>query len=250
MNKKTRVLSLATVMVAMTGMMGISFDQVFAAGNGAGGVGKDGFQLNLIGQDRETDAVCDNNGHRIFVPLQGKFKVMLTEGEFGVIDCNALDKDRKAAFQLPDPNPDGAYDGCLEIEGLTCDLAYSVHIRVLGKPNTSFDILQTCAEQIVDDINGTAIVVELCSTDDVLEVESANGKGKNAKFQNVSQQLLTLCIDYLDDGFDDKGNPVGDGECDERIAIFDDDFFGFTWNFDNDGARNVQLRFIVTEVLA
>ena len=249
LNKTTKALSFATVMIAMTGMMGISFDQAFAepgkggASDGPKGVGKGGFQLNLIGQDRDSEADCTNKGHRIHVPLTGPYKIKLTEGDFRVTDCNALDSKHEAGFRLPDPTDldgDGETDpglGCDDaFAGTTCILGYQVWIRVLGQPGKTVSIGPTCATEAVD-FDGDGIFNEyVCTTDDVLEVPSANGPGKKSKFKEVSKELLTICVD-LD----------GDGDCDQRIALFDDGFIDFLWNFDSDGARNTQLRFIIAE---
>lgn len=237
MNKTTKGLSFAIMMVAMTGMTGITFDQAYAAGNGAGGVGNGGFQLNLVGKDKSTENSCTNNGHRIFVPLSGQYRILLTEGSFGVIDCNALDSDKTASFRLPDPTDldgDGVTDPGLGCEGTTCDIGYQVFVRVLGQPGKNVNIGPTCATEAID-ADGDGINEEYVCSTETINVPSANGKQSGgAKFTNVSKQLLTLCID-LD----------GDGDCDRRIALFDDDYVDYLWNFDNNGARLTQLRFII-----
>ena len=249
MNKATKVLSFATVMIAMTGMMGISFDQAFAAGNGAGGVGKGGYQLNLIGQevakgekhlgDDET-----NNGHRIFIPLDGKTKIKLIEGEFGVIDYDGLDG--SASFSLPAPNtictPEDIEDPETEC-AYTAD--YQVFIRVLGKPSDSLFQMNTCATDIqIDPVTNLEVEIETCSTETV-SVTSANGKGKNSKFQNVSRELLTACMDVAELN-EDTGELEFDGICDIRVDIFDDEFMDYFWGVTNDNKRLIQLRFILS----
>lgn len=233
MNKTTKVMALAFTMFAMTGMLGFTGNSAFATHGGGGaaagphGVGSGGFQLNLIGQDRTSDATCNNNGHRIFVPLDAKFKIFLTEGPFKVLDCNALDSGGKvASFQLP--NPADGEDPCT---GTTCNLTYQVWVRVLGNPNPEKTVVigPTCA---TEKSSGD----EFCSTE-TIDVKSANGPGKKAKFTNVTKVLLTLCIDT-----------TGDDKCDTRIVIFDDEFQDFFWNFDNQGARIIQLRFVQGDI--
>ena len=74
--------------------------------------------MNIIGVPKNKTVSMDgNNGHRIFVPLSGKTKILLKEGDtFQVLDANGTDGE--AIFQLPDPDPDG--DGVTE---------YSVYVR-------------------------------------------------------------------------------------------------------------------------
>ena len=231
----------------MVGMIG------FIPSASAEGVGKGGYQLNMLGKNWEkADGTisCDNNGHKIFVPLKGKFKINLSEGDFAVGDCNATD-DKVASFTLPNPidlDGDGETDdglGC-DPQGTvdpTCTIGYAVYVRVLGGQGASMDVGPTCAQA---DIDGDGTLEDYCTTDELVTLESNAGKGKGAKFTNLSKELLTICVDYYDDDVNGDGFfDEADGLCDERIALFDDDFENFMWNFDNNGARNTQLRFVI-----
>ena len=250
MNKTTKVLAFATVMVAITGMMGISFDKVFAEkpGNGAGGVGKNGYQLNLIGQEVEKGEkhlgeVDDgsNNGHRIFIPLNGNTKILLTEGEFGVIDYDGLDG--RASFSLPAPNTSCQDTDIDPTTDCAYDADYQVFIRVLGKPSNSLFSMNTCAtETVFNEITQQDEEYEVCSTESV-SVTSSNGPGKKAQFENVSRELLTACLDVAE--WDDGSQQyVFDGVCDIRVDIFSDGFEEYLWKVVNENKRLVQLRFI------
>ena len=243
--KTTKVLSFTLALFAIVGMMTFGAQQAYA-GNGAGGVGKDGFQLNLIGVDKEDQLPNDeNNGHRIFVKLYGNSKIYLqnadadgNDGTFKVIDADATDNDG-ALFQLPEPDTD-----CTDItDPYVCDetqFEYNVFIRPLGKPQDNPFQMATCGSYTY--FNGTDDVTEeICSLDQV-SVDSANGKGKNAKFDNVSRELLTACLDTYDDG-------NFDGNCDVRADIFDDLLADWYWQTTNSGHRLVQLRFIPTAQL-
>lgn len=166
------------------------------------------YNLNIIGvdQDKKSD-MTNNDGHRIFVSLQGKSKILLQEGEdFNVIDANGTDGNG-AKFQLPNPDPDN--------DGVT---VYSVYARALGKPGGKATAT-TCAY----DIDGT----EWCSLEQ-LTVERT--KGKNS-FDNVSKELLYIYVD-LD----------GDGSV-ERVPLFDEALQDYFWNYDNNGLKLLQLRF-------
>jgi hypothetical protein len=168
------------------------------------------YNLNVIGVPKEKSAdMTDNNGHRIFVRLDGKSKIWLGEGdEFRVLDANGTDGDG-ARFQLPSPDP--------ENDGLT---EYSIWVRALGKPGGSADI-STCA---IDPVTGDEHCVMY-----KLEM-GTKGKGGN-KFANVSKDLLYIFAD-LD----------GDGTV-ERYPLFDSRLQGYFWDYNNDGLKLAQFRF-------
>ena len=165
------------------------------------------YTLNIIGVSKDKTAAMDgNNGSRIFVPLWGKAKINLTEGDFGVLDANGTDSDG-ATFSLPNPDPDG--------DGTT---AYSVYARALGTPGGS-STTTTCA---TDPTTGE----EICSTDQMVLVRST---GKST-FDNVSKDLL-----YIEYDLD------GDGKT-ELIPLFDSRLEGYFWDYDNKGLKVAQLR--------
>jgi hypothetical protein len=144
-------------------------------------------------------------GSRMFVPLFGSTKILLTEGDFAVLDANATDG--AGSFQLPAPDPDG--------DGIT---SYSVFARALGKPGGS-STTTTCAQ----DATGETF----CS---VFTLVSVRSTGKST-FTNVSKELLFLFADV-----------DGDGVV-ERHALFDDTLENFFWQYDNNGLKLLQLRF-------
>lgn len=172
------------------------------------------YNLNIIGVDKDKTAdMNDNSGRRIFVPLQGKAKINLSEGEdFQVLDANATQG--PAEFQLPNPDPDN--------DGIT---VYSVWARPLGKPGGK-STTTTCALDEFD--------VEWCSTEAMVQVRES---GKSS-FSDVSKQLLYIYVD-LD----------GNGQL-ERYPIFDEALQDYFWNYDNNGLRLLQLRFyeVVSDV--
>jgi hypothetical protein len=151
-----------------------------------------------------------DQGHRIFVSLQGQSKINLSEGtDFQVLDANGTKG--AAAFQLPNPDPDG--DGITE---------YSVWSRALGKPGGS-STAKTCAYDLTD--------TEWCSTLALVSVRSTGG----SKFYDVSKELLYIYVD-LD----------GDGVM-ERYGLFDAALQDYFWSYDNNGLKLLQLRFYPVE---
>lgn len=166
------------------------------------------YNLNLVGVDKaKTAPMTGADGHTIFTNLYGNTKINLQEGDFQVIDANGTDANG-ALFQLPNPDPDG--------DGVT---AYSVYARALGKPGGSAQ-----ATSCYTDSTGATY----CSTESMILVR---GTGKQS-FDNVSKELLTICLDTN-----------GDGVCDTRTSLFGDSTYNYFWSYDNNGLRLAQLRF-------
>jgi len=195
----------------MAFLLGCSANFVCAQGHGA--PKGPHYNLNIIGVPKaKTADMTGNHGHRIFVKLEGKSKIWLSEGdEFLVLDANGTDGNG-AKFQLPDPDPD---DDLI--------LSYSVYARALGRPG-GWSKTTTC---FVDEYGDT-----ICSVDTLTLVRT---KGKS-KFTNVSKQLLTLYIDT-----------DGDGVADTRVGLFDEELFQYFWDYDNHGLKLAQLRFYPIE---
>jgi hypothetical protein len=165
------------------------------------------YNLNIIGVPKTKSAdMTGNSGHRIFVPLEGKAKILLSPGDFAVLDANGTDG--SASFQLPNPDPEGT--------GAT---TYAVYARALGQPGGS-SVTTTCA---TDPTTGEIY----CSAESMVLVRE---KGKSS-FTNVSRSLLSLSVD-LD----------GDGVA-ETYSLFDDALTDYFWDYDNAGLRLAQLRF-------
>lgn len=202
---------------------------VAATGNGAPSGAH--YTLNIIGVPKDKSANFDGgNGSRIFVDL-GKdgepahTRINLIEGDFGVIDANGTDG--TAAFQLPNPDPDG--------DGTT---AYSVYVRALGKPGGKAS-MQSCYE---DDL-GTWCAVDFAGGVEPVTLERT--KSGVAKFTNVSKDLLY--VDYCtawDAGLDGILG-TSDDVCTSvtQVPLFGDDLLSYYWSYDNQGLRLAQLRF-------
>lgn len=163
------------------------------------------YNLNVIGVPKNKTASI-TSGNRIFVPLEGSCKILLSEGSFSVLDGNCTDG--SSGFQLPNPDPTNS--------GTT---TYSVWVRALGKPGGSSS-MNTCAK---DPATGDLY----CSVYTSVQLRE---KGKSA-FSNVSKQLLYVYADI-----------DGDGNLD-RIPLFDSKLQDYYWQYDNNGLRLLQMRF-------
>jgi hypothetical protein len=161
------------------------------------------FNLNLIGVS-QAKTQDNSGGSVIFVWQNGKSIIYLTPGPFAVLDDNATNANG-GAFQLPGPDTTGSF-------------TYSVWLRPVGKPGGT-GAITTCA---TDPTTGE----QVCSLNSVVTVRNT---GKS-KFVNVSKQLLF--ITYV--------NSLG---VKVTVPLFDASLQNYFWNYDNNGLKNVQLRF-------
>jgi len=186
------------------------------AGPGNGAPSGAHYNLNIIGvENSKTADMTGNQGHRIFVPLQGNTKIWLTQApSFEVYDTNGTDGNG-ASFGLPNPDPDN--DGVTE---------YSVYARALGGPGGS-STTTTCT---FDQTTGETY----CSTYSMVLTREGGKSG----FTNVSKELLYIYADFNADGVI------------ERYPLFSDNTLQYYWNYDNQGLKLAQLRFyeIATDV--
>jgi len=165
-----------------------------------------------------------NNGHRIFVKLVGAdTKILLTEGDFQVLDANGTDGTAK--FQLPNPDVDG--------DGTT---SYSVYVRALGKPGGSAQ-MQSC----YTDATGTWCAVSWAGGVEQIDITRTKGK---STFENVSKDLLY--VDYCAAFTDTNGDGVFTAdECTDvdQVPLFGVEADEFFWDYDNNGLKLAQFRF-------
>ena len=90
----------------------------------------------------------------------------------------------------------------------------------------------TCAVDPVDPLNPDPNVDPIvCSTENVIKVRMT-GKGA-MRFDDVSKELLTICLDTS-----------GDGICDVRYALFDPALYDYFWQWNTEGKAHAQLVFI------
>ncbi len=157
---------------------------------------------------------------------------MLAPGPFAVLDGNAC-TDGVAKFQLP-LNPcvvGGTVNDACSVDDPTFQ-NYGVYARLVGKPNTGVDVTTCATGAGLDGLLGTADDVIVCSTENWL---SLRGSGKDSKphFENVSKELLSICVDTS-----------GDGVCDTRYALFASQFEDYFWNWNTEGKAHAQLFFM------
>jgi len=207
-------------------------------GNGAA-VGKGGFMLNVIAYEKcPAGAFVDSNRHHIAV--QANYagngadktsktnKIFLKSGDFSVADGNACDDGARFYLPVTDANCSNCGDPAIE----PVFTEYEVYARVVGKPNSQATVT-SCVEYFDTD---TGELESLCSVGEnnvyVGLRQTGGGKLQN-KWDNVSAELLTVCIDTS-----------GDSVCDERIGLFDSFGEDYWWSWDTSGRPHVQLVFV------
>ena len=204
------------------------------AGTGNGLPSGTHYTLNILGKNWDkgeyaetllNPVVKDNdNGHRMFVKLDGKTRILLQQDtvapyEFSVIDADGTDG--KASFMMPAPgdvidtsedqyNPDAA--------------TYKIFVRVLSPSGSA-----TITTGAYTDLEGNVWIMsyESVTLDQTMRPP--------AKFTDVTKELTTLWVDTNTDGI-----------ADTRVPIFDARYEGYFWDYDNDGLKHVQMRFYPT----
>jgi hypothetical protein len=226
--------------------LGMLVTPAHAANTGNGAISGPRYTLNVIAFDHcPGDDLKGSERHMIAVQADyadnpdGKNPASISrvndillgpsdDGDFHVTDGNACDNDG-ASFLLP---PDA----------ITCDLQdpncfndptfqdYAVYLRLVGHKNSGINVT-TCA---TDDM-GTqdpADDVIVCSKDSVVKTRMV-GKNNKPQFDDVTKDLLTLCLDT-----------TGDQVCDTRVELFDSSLEDYFWNWNTEGRPHAQLFFI------
>jgi hypothetical protein len=201
------------------------------------------FNLNIIGVPKDkTASMTGNDGHRIFVQLNGGEDAATLNGKlasqllkvnkillqpapagesFAVLDANATDSNG-ALFQLP----------------ADVSTTWTVWARALGKPGGKSS-MTTCATTAgLDGILGTADDELICSVS-TLNMERTKGK---QSFINVSADLLFISITV--DPTTTLGTCLGVTTTTVvNVPLFNGCLQDYFWNYDNQGLKLLQLRF-------
>ena len=239
----TRPLSVIAIALIGAIMASVVLAQNRDNGNGAK-VGKDGFMLNVIAFEQcPSGDFLNSNRHQIAV--QANYaghasnktakvnKIFLKKGEdFWVQDGNACDNSAK--FYLPITDANCSNCGDLGVEPAFTE--YEVFSRLVGQPGGKVTVTGCVEVIMIDPITLVETAESLCSVgDDNVWVETrivGRGKEQN-KWDNVSTELLTVCVDT-----------DGDGICDKRVGLFDSFGEDYWWNWGAQGRPHVQLVFV------
>ena len=215
------------------------------SGNNGAKVSKNGFLLNLIAFDQcPSGDFLDSNRHQIAV--QAGYagvgtdktlkvnKIFLKPGEeFWVQDGNACDDGANFYLPISGANCSNCGDPTLPEPTFT---EYEVKARVVGKPNSSVKVTSCVEMTVVDPVTLEETLESFCSVGEnniwVGTRTVGSGKTQN-RWENVSTELLTVCVDT-----------DGDLVCDDRIGLFDPAGEDYWWNWETTGRPHVQLVFM------
>ena len=213
--------------------------------NNGARVGKTGFILNVNAFETCPRGAMTGS-HRRAIAIQADYtgvatdraskinKIFLGSGaDFLVQDGNACDQSG-AYLELPVTAANCANCTAATLPAPTFT-QYEVRARVLGKPRGRATIT-SCDEMLeIDPVTGAGVPTSFCAVGEqniaVGTRKAGDGRAQN-RWENVSTQLLTVCVDKS-----------GDGVCDDRIGLFDSLGKDHWWSFDNAGRPHVQLVF-------
>jgi hypothetical protein len=187
---------------------------------GVGNNDKNGFQvngkhynLNIIGVDKHGE-VGDSMGHTMFVKLDGKTRIYMTQdtdGEFKVVDRNGLDGN--AEFNIAPGH-------------------YNIYARALGKPNGKANI--TAYGNFTDAMEGTTLILL-----GYVDITREKGKPQSVNINELFYVDVTLCT---------KINETT-GICEEWVVyedywVFDiEELLEYYWEYYNKDLKLLQVRF-------
>jgi hypothetical protein len=212
--------------------------------------GDKSYQLNIIGVPHDKTAPMDNNnGHRIFVPLNTKDQVgrktsiymtgdtddqtrgLQCGDQFRVLDANATDDDDSATLLVP----------CEPISVGDPGICYDVFATALGTPGGYADVNVYC--DFEDTCDGCDIDQGSCygGTVDFTVSRGNGGKPVTENITNVFRASGCIDADILD------GLNCGDSNLDiyfRNVWIFNiEELEYYYWDYDNNGLKLMQVRF-------
>lgn len=177
------------------------------------------YNLNIIGASRYDETlgkdVGDSMGHTLFVKLDGKSKIMMTQAKDGV-------------FRVTDRN------GC-DGNGAEFNIApgnYNVYARALGKPGGKANV--SAYGNFSDAADGYRILPL-----GFVALTREKGQSQSVNINELFYVDVSLCTFY-DEVL---------GTCTQTTTYTDtwvfgiDELLSYWWDYDNYGLKNVQVRF-------
>ena len=170
------------------------------------------YNLNIIGA-KNIGSIGDSNGHTLFVRLNGKTKITMTqdpEGNFKIVDRNGLDG--RAEFNIAPGH-------------------YNIYATGLGKPGGSVHI--DAWGEFEDQETGSNLLLL-----GYVDLSRDKGKPQSTNINNLFYVDVTLCT-AVD----------GDGNCIEWVEyqdywVFDiEELLEYYWDYNNNGLKLLQVRF-------
>lgn len=200
------------------------------------------YQFNILGSKTKNPPMDNNNGHRIFVLLNGTSKIYMTGdtdpdttglqcgNSFNVLDANGTDSDGATLLVPCDP---------LDAENLNPDVCFDVYATPLGGPGRA-DV------DVVCDFDDTCLGCDIdggsCALG-VIDFSLVRNSGKPVQQNITSVFRASGCIDLNDSDTCDAGDISFNNEWIFNI----EQLLEYYWNYTNEGLRLAQIRFCNTE---
>ena len=190
----------------------VTDDTVSSGNKGGWQVNGKHYNLNIIGAKNVGD-VGDSSGHTMFVRLNGKTKILMTQdptGTFDVVDRDGTDG--RSEFNIAPGH-------------------YNIYARALGKPGgkTKID-----AWGEFEDATGEQLVLL-----GFVNIERSKGKPRTLNINELFYVDVTLCLSV----------DAETGLCTQEVVytdywVFDiDELLEYYWDYTNDGLKLLQVRF-------
>ncbi len=203
--------------IALLGICAVLFGLLAASASLAGGskwqVNGPHYNLNIIGMEKHG-TVGDSDGHTMFVKLDGKTKIVMTQstgGSFQVTDRNGLDG--SASFNIAPGH-------------------YNVYAIPHGKPGGKVDV--TAYGNFTDAVDGSTLLPL-----GYVNIARSAGKPQSVNINELFYVDVTICT----------GLNATTGTCAEETTytdywVFDvPELLEYYWDYNNDGLRQLQVRF-------
>ena len=201
------------------------------------------YQFNIIGTKDKNPDMTNNDGHRIFVALNGQSKIYMTGDtdtgtaglqcgtKFDVLDANGTDANGATLLVPCDP---------LTATNLDPNVCFDVYATPLGTPGGNTDV------DVVCNFDATCLGCNIdqgsCDTG-TIDFSLAGHSGKPVT-QNITKFFRASgCIDVDADTVCDAGDINFNNEWIFNIAQLEE----YYWDYDNEGNRIVQIRFCDVE---
>jgi hypothetical protein len=203
--------------------------------------GEKEYQVNIIGvPNSKNPDMTNNNGRRIFVPLNGVTKIFMTGdtstadglqcgNTFYVADANATDGSGKLVVPCENVNAESEDTG----------ICFDVWATPLGTPGgrAEVDVVCTFDETVVetDLVEGSCEDVPLGSFD----FDLVRNSGKPVQKDITNFMRASGCFDTDGSGTCDSGEKTFN-----NVWIFNlEALQEYFWEYDNDGLRVAMIRF-------
>src|SRR5262245_33759842 len=202
------------------------------------------YQFNIIGTKDKNPVMTNNDGHRIFVKLNGTSNIYMTGdtdpatdglqcgNKFDVLDANGTDADGATLLVPCDP---------LTSDNLNPSVCFDVYATPLGTPRGAANVDVICSFD--DTCIGCNITPPGSCDTGTIDLKLSRKSGKPVA-QNITKFFRASgCIDVNGSGICDAGDISFGNEWIFNIAALQD----YYWNYDNTGNRITQIRFCDVE---